>query len=104
MLPALALVFCGTAGLAVAELMPQGRAQVPLGVVILGSDGAAAARLVAAADGRLLSYGGWLGSVVAVSDDPDFAARLYRAGASLVFRADGAVVCAATTSTTARPS
>jgi hypothetical protein len=93
LLPAAALILSGTVALGAAELHPRAVASAPLGILVFGRDSGDAARIVAAAGGRLVSSGGWLGTVVAVSDDPDFAARLYRAGASLVFRADGAVGC-----------
>jgi hypothetical protein len=92
-LPAMALVVCGTIGLAVAELLPSRDTATPVGILVYGRDAAAAARVVAAADGRLVSAGGWAQTVIAVSDDPDFVNKLYRAGASLVFRAAGAVGC-----------
>lgn len=92
-LPAAALVVCGTIGLAVAELRPSGKDGIPLGVLVIGGGAADAAGVVAAAGGRLVSAGGWLQTVIAVSDSSDFEARLYRAGATLVFRADGAVGC-----------
>jgi len=91
--PAVALVVFGTIGLAIAELTPTGEAAKPVGVLVYGADAAAATRVVAAANGRLVSAGGWVQSVIAVSDDPDFVTRLYDAGASLVFRADDAVGC-----------
>ena len=92
-LPAAALVAFGTIGLAVAELRPSGETGSPVGILIYGGNTAAVARVIAAADGRLVSAGGWAETVIAVSDDPDFVNKLYRAGASLVFRADGAVGC-----------
>ena len=92
-LPAAALVVCGTIGLGIAELLPSGETGTPVGILVYGQDTAAAARVIAAADGRLVSAGGWAETVIAVSDDPDFVSKLYRAGASLVFRADGAVGC-----------
>ncbi len=92
-LPAMALVAFGTISLAVAELRPSGEAGKPVGILVYGQDTAAVTRMVAAADGRLVSAGGWADSVFAVSDDPDFVSKLYRAGASLVFRADDAVGC-----------
>jgi hypothetical protein len=98
-LPAGALVVCGTIGLGVAELLPSSKTSTPVGILVYGHDAAAAARVVAAADGRLVSTGGWAQSVIAVSDDPDFVSKLYRAGASLVFRADGAVGCSGALST-----
>jgi hypothetical protein len=92
-LPALALVVFGTLGLGVAELLPSGETGTPVGILVYGGDTAAAAQVIAAADGRLVSAGGWAHAVIAVSDDPDFVSKLYRAGASLVFRADNAVGC-----------
>ncbi len=92
-LPAAALVVCGTVGLGVAELLPSDRAGAPVGILVYGQDSAAAAQVIAAANGRLVSAGGWAETAIAVSDDPDFVGKLYRAGASLVFRADNAVGC-----------
>ena len=92
-LPAMALVAFGTVGLGVAELLPSGQTGPPVGILVYGQDSAAAAQVIAAADGRLVSAGGWAETVIAVSDDPDFVSKLYRAGASLVFRADNAVGC-----------
>lgn len=91
--PAAALVICGTVGLGIAELRPSGETGTPVGILVYGHDTATAARVIAAADGRLISAGGWAETVIAVSDDPDFVSKLYRAGASLVFRADNAVGC-----------
>ena len=98
-LPAAALVAFGTIGLAVAELRPSGETGSPVGILIYGGNTAAVARVIAAADGRLVSAGGWAETVIAVSDDPDFVNKLYRAGASLVFRADGAVGCSGASQT-----
>ena len=92
-LPAAALIAFGTIGLGIAELLPSGATGTPVGILVYGHDSAAAARVIAAADGRLVSTGGWSQTVIAVSDDPDFISKLYRAGASLVFRADNAVGC-----------
>ena len=93
MLPAVALMAAGTAGLGFAQLMPQARAAEPLGVLVVGGDGASLLRVIAAADGRLVTFGGWSETAIAVSDDPAFAEKLYRAGASFVFRAEGAMGC-----------
>ena len=101
-LPAMVLALSGTAAIGIAQLRPEAKPEVPLGVLVIGEDTAQKARIVAAADGRLVAYGGWLGAVVAMSDDPDFAARLYRAGATVVFRADGAVGCPGTPQATKR--
>lgn len=103
-LPAVALVAFGTVGLAVAELRPSAEERKPVGILVLGGDAADAARVVAAAEGRLVAAGGWLQTVIARSDDPDFVAKLYRAGASLVFNADGAVGCAGALDTVTIPS
>lgn len=92
-LPAAVLVAFGTIGLAIAELLPARESGGPVGIIVYHGDAMAAVRIVAAAEGRLLSVGGWAETVIAVSDDPDFVNKLYRAGASLVFRADGAVGC-----------
>ncbi|WP_395018057.1 hypothetical protein [Dongia sp.] len=92
-LPAAALIVCGTIGLGVAELLPSDKTGSPVGILVLGQDKAAAAQVIAAADGRLVATGGWAETVIAVSDDPDFVGKLYRAGASLVFRADNAIGC-----------
>ncbi|HVO02993.1 MAG TPA: hypothetical protein VMT54_12370 [Candidatus Cybelea sp.] len=104
LLPALALVLLGTAALGYAELRPIKQPRTPFAVLTPNGDAADALRIVAAADGRLISAGGWLGGAVAVSDDPDFAAKLYRAGARLVLRVDGATGCAGLTRTLARTS
>jgi hypothetical protein len=92
-LPAAALVAGGTIALGIAELQPSGETGTPVGILVYGQDSAAAAQVIAAADGRLVSAGGWAETAIAVSDDPDFVSKLYRAGASLVFRADNAVGC-----------
>jgi hypothetical protein len=92
-LPAAALVICGTIGLAVAALIPSGETGTPVGILVYGQGSAEAARIIAAADGRIVSAGGWAETVIAVSDQPDFVNKLYHAGASLVFRADNAVGC-----------
>ena len=56
-------------------------------------DGGVAARVIAAAGGRLLTAGQG-GFLIAQSDEAGFADRLYAAGALLVMRAD-AVPCGA---------
>jgi hypothetical protein len=58
--------------------------------------------VIAAADGRLVAAGGWAETAIGVSDDPDFVSKLYRAGASLVFRADDAVGCSGALPTESR--
>ena len=92
-LPAATLVVCGTIGLGIAELIPTGETGAPVGILVYGHDSSAAARVIAAADGRLVSAGGWAQTAIAISDDPNFVSKLYSAGASLVFRADNAVGC-----------
>jgi len=101
MLLAVGLVLFGTAALGIAELHPVQRSLSPVGIIARG-DAAATLRLITAADGRILSAGGWLGVVYAASDDPEFAAKLYRAGAMLVFRADSAIGCGDLKKTLAR--
>ncbi len=93
LLPTAGLVAFGLGALGIAALHPVSEGRVPVGVIATG-DSAQKLRLIAAADGRLLGTGGWLGVVFAASDDPEFAAKLYRAGAVLVFRADSATGCA----------
>jgi hypothetical protein len=92
-LPAVGLVLAGTVGLGIAEMRPTEDPSKPVGIVVAGQDSASATRVVVAAGGRLVAAGGWLDAVIAVSDDPEFVNKLYRAGASLVFRADNAVGC-----------
>ena len=92
MLPAVALILIGTGALCIAALRPTLDARAPVGIIATG-DTAHTVRMIAAADGRLLSTGGWLGVVFAASEDPEFATKLYRAGAVLVFRADSAIGC-----------
>jgi len=76
--------------LAAAVLTPIPAVLVPAGpsVAVLvppGSSEAEAAGIVAAADGALLRFGPTPNVVLAVSDRPGFTARLYGAGAWLVF-------------------
>ena len=91
--PAAALAFVGTASVAAALLSPTNTSGTPVGVVVIGADDARVAGIIAYADGRLVANGRLPGSLIAVSDRTDFVERLYRAGASYVFRADGAVGC-----------
>ncbi|WP_350335588.1 hypothetical protein [Coralliovum pocilloporae] len=49
--------------------------------------------VIANADGRLLSPGRWPWVAVAQSDDPEFVARLYAAGAVFVGNADAFSLC-----------
>jgi len=53
--------------------------------------GADALRIVAAAGGYALTTTDT--GIVAVSNDPEFVARLYRSGAWLVLRFDGVIGC-----------
>jgi hypothetical protein len=59
-------------------------------VAVVGSR-AEAFRIIAAADGRVVEARG--GAVLAISDRPGFAARLYRAGAPLVLEGRIAAGC-----------
>ena len=79
--------------MAAASLAPSGDIGVPVGVIVIGADTARVAGIIAYADGRLVANGGVPGSLIAVSDRAGFVDRLYEAGASFVFRADGAVGC-----------
>jgi hypothetical protein len=96
--PAAILAVLGVGGVAFARLAPVADAAEPVAVFSLGGDALAS---VLAAGGRILSPGGLPGSIIAIGDAPDFSARLYAAGASLVLRADGALGCAETTATPA---
>jgi hypothetical protein len=68
-------------------------AVAPVTVVVFGGTPEDALAVVAAADGLVLTNAPILGGVVAISDEPHFASRLYRAGASLVLRAGGRFGC-----------
>jgi hypothetical protein len=87
-IPALALSLVGIGALGVAKAWPD--AAQPVAVYSLEGDALAA---VIAAGGRIVSPGGLDGSIIAVGDTPDFPARLYAAGASLVIRADSTIGC-----------
>jgi hypothetical protein len=91
--PAAVLALVGTASVAAASLAPTGNVGAPVGVLVIGADTARIAGIIAHADGRLVATGGVPGALIAVSDRADFVDRLYQAGASYVFRADGAVGC-----------
>lgn len=91
--PAAVLAFMGTASVAAASLSPSGEVGAPVGVIVVGGDTTRVAGIIAHADGRLVANGGIPGSLIAVSDRAGFVERLYQAGASYVFRADGTVGC-----------
>jgi hypothetical protein len=75
-------------GIAVISALPQKNRPV----TVYSYQGDALASVIAAG-GRLLGPGGLPGSIIAISDSPDFSNRLYAAGASLVLRADPAMGC-----------
>lgn len=87
-LPALALSLTGVGALGAAQAWPV--PAKPVAVFSLQGDALAA---VIKAGGRLISPGGVPGSIIAVSDTPDFTDRLYANGASLVLRADTTIGC-----------
>jgi hypothetical protein len=83
--PALGLI-------ATIQLRPRDEAKAPVAVFTWQGDALAS---VIAAGGRMIGPGGLPGSVIAIGETPDFAARLYHSGASLVLRADAALGCSA---------
>lgn len=89
-LPALFLAVAGVGTLGAISLAPDEAAGAPVAVFAWDD---AAVGIVAAAGGRIVSPGGWPGSIIAVSDDPLLADRLYAAGAALVLRADETIGC-----------
>jgi hypothetical protein len=91
-LPAATLAVLGLALIAGVEILPRAAAKAPVAVFVWQGDALAS---VIAAGGRMVSPGGLPGSVIAISETPDFAARLYASGASLVLRADAALGCSA---------
>lgn len=93
-LPALALALAGIGAVGLVRVLPSAAASQPVAVFSLQEGHALAA--VIAAGGRMLSPGGMPGSIIAIADMPDFAERLYAAGASLVLRADPTAGCAPT--------
>lgn len=72
---------------AIAAPRPSGGAPVPVSVFVLGGSPEDAMAVVKAANGRILAGIG--DGVVAISDEPGFRDRLYRAGASLVLGVGG---------------
>jgi hypothetical protein len=84
--PCCLLLVCGFAGIAAPQVLPATGERVA--VVAPGED---ALRIVAAAGGNALTQTDT--GVIAVSNDPEFVARLYRSGAWLVLRFDGLIGC-----------
>ena len=80
------LLVGGFSGIAAPQILPAAGERVA--VVAPGAD---AVRIVAAAGGNALTTTDT--GVIAVSDDPEFVARLYRSGAWLVLRFDGLIGC-----------
>ncbi len=91
-MPAALLAVLGLSALGLAQALPRAEARAPVAVFTWQGDALAS---VIAAGGRMIGPGGLPGSVIAVGDAPDFAARLYDSGASLVLRADAALGCSA---------
>lgn len=85
-------IAAGIAPLAVA-LVPKSGAPV---VVIASPFGHGALAVVAAADGRLVAATRFESIVVGVSDEPDFLARLRKAGAFLLLDGRGLTGCLTT--------
>lgn len=92
-IPALGLAIAGIGAVGLVRVLPPAVASQPVAVFSFHGDAMAA---VIAAGGRMLSPGGMPGSVIAIADTPDFADRLYAAGASLVLRADANSGCTPT--------
>jgi hypothetical protein len=84
--PCCLLLVCGFAGIAAPQVLPAAGERVA--VVAPGAD---AVRIVARAGGNALTTTDT--GVVAVSNDPEFVARLYRSEAWLVLRFDGVIGC-----------
>jgi hypothetical protein len=84
--PCCLLLACGFAGIAAPQVFPAAGERVA--VVAPGAD---ALRIVAAAGGNALTTTDT--GIIAVSNDPEFVARLYRSGAWLVLRFDGLIGC-----------
>lgn len=84
-LPAILLAVFGMAGLAGPQFLPADSDRV----AVFAPGGAL--NVVAAAGG--LAFGGSANAVFAVSSEPGFVDRLYRSGAWLVLRFDGAAGC-----------
>ena len=70
------------------------KAAEPVAVFAFGGDALGA---VIDAGGRMIGPGGFPGSIIAIGDTPDFADRLYAAGASLVLRASDRIGCTTAT-------
>jgi hypothetical protein len=101
-LPAIVLGLASLVALAVTALAPaEGQ---PVAVFFPPGTTAENALLrTAAAGGLIIRDGAWEGAVVARSDEPGFAAALYRQGAWLVLSAAGVAGCGET-ATAARPA
>ena len=84
--PCCLLLVGGFSGIAAPQILPAAGERVA--VVAPGAD---AVRIVAAAGGNALTTTDT--GVIAVSNDPEFVARLYRSGAWLVLRFDGLIGC-----------
>lgn len=84
--PCCLLLVGGFSGIAAPQILPAAGERVA--VVAPSAD---AVRIVAAAGGNALTTTDT--GVIAVSDDPEFVARLYRSGAWLVLRFDGLIGC-----------
>jgi hypothetical protein len=84
--PCCLLLVCGFAGIAAPHVLPATGERVA--VVAPGAD---AVRIVARAGGYALTTTDT--GVIAVSNDPEFVARLYGSGAWLVLRFDGLIGC-----------
>ena len=78
---------------AIAAPSPGGGSPVPVGVFVLGGSAQDAMAVVAAANGRVLADTAIGGGVVAISDEPGFRDRLYKAGASIVLGVSGKYGC-----------
>jgi hypothetical protein len=80
------LLLTGFSAMAAPQVVPTDGARVA--IIAPGVD---AVRLVAAAGGKAITTTGT--GIIAVSDQPGFAGRLYRSGAWLVLRFDGLLGC-----------
>ena len=77
---------------AIAAPSPGGGTPVPVGVFVLGGSAEDAMAVVTAANGRVLADTA-IGGVVAISDEPGFRDRLYKAGATIVLGVSGKYGC-----------
>jgi hypothetical protein len=84
--PCCLLLVCGFAGIAAPQVLPVAGERV----AVIAPD-ADAVRIVARSGGNVLTTTDT--GVIAVSNDPEFVARLYRSGAWLVLRFDGVIGC-----------